>query len=78
MTETASHCIPGQNDALGWQVVPPGHGADPSVSHGWAHVPPMMQTSRDEQVPASKPHFCALVEQASPTEKNAATKSRHI
>jgi hypothetical protein len=71
ITPKGLHASPVQNDGVGWHVVPPGHGADPSVSHCWAHVPPMMQTSPDEQVPASRPHFCGLVEQANPPTRNA-------
>jgi hypothetical protein len=69
MTLTALHAAPVQNDPLSWHIVPLGHDAAPSTSHRWAHVPPMMQTSPGEQVPASRPHFWVLVEQASPPAK---------
>jgi len=71
MTPNGLHASPVQNDGVARHVVPPGHGDDPSVSHCWAQVPPVMQTSPDEQVPASRPHFCALVEQANPPTRNA-------
>jgi hypothetical protein len=68
-----------QYGSFRWHVVPPRHGADPSMSHCWAQVLSMMHTSPGEQVPASRPHFCPLAEQASPPARNAhlaATQNR--
>ena len=71
MTAIAVQAVPEQKPPLSWQVVPSGHGADPSVSHRWAHIPPMMHTSPGEQAPASIPHLCVLAEQAIRAERRA-------
>lgn len=69
---------PAQYDAFAWQVVPLVHGAAPSTSHSWAHIPPMMQTNPEAHGAASTaPHVWGLVvEHASPPEKRATASSR--
>ena len=73
MAAGAEHAVPVQYTVVRWHVVPVGHGAAPSVSHRWAHLPLVMHTSPVAQA-VLPPHV--LVEHASPTEKSAATQSR--